>query len=136
MLTAADENTAIALDVVLGQTHEASYVEPMFNATTSRVRDIKKAVADKGFDKQVQRQAFSDRNIEPVTPHGSDSTKFDPLDKEAYRSPNMIDRLFGGLKELRRVATRYDKLKQTFLGMTHLVLGFICVKRGLIINKA
>lgn len=54
----------------------------MLDATTSRVPDIKKAVADKGFDGQGQRQALQDRKIELVTRHRSNSTKSDPLDKK------------------------------------------------------
>jgi transposase len=42
---------------------------------------------------------------------------------------NMIERLIGKLQEFRQAATRYEKLKQTFLGIIHLVLGFIRLKR-------
>jgi transposase len=41
----------------------------------------------------------------------------------------MIERLIGQLQEFRRVATRYEKLKQTFLGIIHLALGFIRLKQ-------
>jgi hypothetical protein len=37
--------------------------------------------------------------------------------------------LFGKLKQFRRVATRYEKLKQTFLGVLHLALGFIRLRK-------
>ena len=49
----------------------------------------------------------------------------EPLDRAAYRERNRVERLFAKLKEFRRVATRYEKLKETFLGMIHLALGFI-----------
>ena len=57
VLTAADEDTAIAVDVVPGQTHEASHLEPMLDATAVRVPDMEEVVADKGFDGDRQRQA-------------------------------------------------------------------------------
>ena len=129
MLTAADENTAIAVDVVPGQTHEASHLEPMIDATTARVPDIEEGVADKGFDGEPQRQVFRDRDIKPVIPYKANCKKPGRLNKRAYRERNMIERLIGKLKEFRRVATRYEKLKQTFLGMIHLALGFIRLKR-------
>ncbi len=66
VLTAADENTAIAIDVVPGQTHEALHLEPMLDATTARVPDI--TIGDKGFDGESQRQAIRDRGIKPVIP--------------------------------------------------------------------
>lgn len=119
----------MAVDVVPGQTHEASHLEPMIDATTARVPDIEEGVADKGFDGEPQRQAFRDRNIKPVIPYKANCTKPGRLNKKAYRQRNMIERLIGKLKEFRRVATRYEKLKQTFLGIIHLALGFIRLKR-------
>jgi len=129
VLTAADEDTAIAVDVVPGQTHEASHLEPMLDATTARVPDIEEAVGDKGFDGEPQRQACRDRDIKPVIPYKANCKKPGRLNKKAYRERNMIERLIGKLKEFRRVATRYEKLKQTFLGIIHLALGFIRLKR-------
>lgn len=129
MLTAADENTALAVDVVPGQSHEASHLEPMLEATTARVPDIEEAVGDKGFDREPQRQACRDRDIKPVIPYKANCTKPGRLNTKAYRERNMIERLIGKRREFRRVATRYVKLKQTFLGIIHLVLGFIRLKR-------
>jgi transposase len=47
----------------------------------------------------------------------------------AYRERNRVERLFGKVKQFRRVATRYEKLKGTYLGMIHLALGFIRLRR-------
>lgn len=128
-MTAADENTAIAVDVVPGQTHEASHIGPMLDATTARVPDVEEAVGDKGFDGEPQRQACRDRGIKPVIPYKANCAKPGRLNKRAYRERNRIERLIGKLKEFRRVATRYEKLKQTFLGIIHLALGFIRLRR-------
>lgn len=128
-MTAADEDTALAVDVVPGQCHEASHLEPMLKATTARVPDIEEAVGDKGFDGEPQRQACRDRELKPVIPYKANWTKPGRLNKKAYRERNRIERLIGKLKEFRRVATRYEKLNETFLGIIHLVLGFIRLKR-------
>ena len=70
VLTAADEDTAIAVDVVPGQTHEASHLEPMLDATAARVPDMEEVVADKGFDGDRQRQACgSGRAGDPFQGH-------------------------------------------------------------------
>ena len=37
-------------------------------------------------------------------------------DKDLYKERNQIERFFGKLKKFRRIATRYDKLLQNFLG--------------------
>ena len=36
-------------------------------------------------------------------------------DAEAYKSRNLIERMFCRLKDFRRIATRYDKLARNFL---------------------
>jgi len=36
-------------------------------------------------------------------------------DQKAYRSRNLIERMFCRLKDFRRIATRYDKRADTFL---------------------
>jgi transposase len=58
VLTAIDENTPVAVEVLPGQVHEATQVEKMLDATQARLPQIEEAVADKGFDGEPQRQAM------------------------------------------------------------------------------
>ena len=44
-----------------------------------------------------------------------------PLDRHAYRRRNQIERLFGRLKNWRRIATRYDRLARNYLAALALV---------------
>jgi transposase len=125
VLTATDEDTALAVEVVPGQRHEASYLELLLNATAACVPDLEEVVGDEGFDGARQRRACRERGARPVIPYNKNWTKPGRLDKGAYRQRNRVERLVGKLKEFRRVATRYEKLKATFLGMIHLALGFI-----------
>jgi transposase len=39
-----------------------------------------------------------------------------PYDREKYRWRNLVERLFGKLKNWRRIATRYDKTWKSYLG--------------------
>jgi transposase len=129
VLTAADEDTAIAVEVVPGQTHEASRLGSILDATAERVPDMEEVVGDKGFDGEPQRQACRDHGAKAVIPYKANRKAAGRLNKKAYRQRNQVERLFGKLKEFRRVATRYEKLKETFLGMIHLALGFIRLKQ-------
>jgi hypothetical protein len=58
VLTAVDENTPVAVEVLLGQVHEATQVEKMLDASQARLPQIEEAVADKGFDGKPRRQAM------------------------------------------------------------------------------
>jgi transposase len=48
---------------------------------------------------------------------------------------NRVERLFGKAEQFRRVATRYDKLRATYLGLLHLVFGFIRLRRLTNVNR-
>ena len=128
-MTAADEDTAIAVDVIPGQASEAPHLGRMLDRSAGRVPAIDELVGDKGFDGDPQRGACLDRDVCPVIPNKRNRADPWPFDAVAYRDRNMVERLFGKLKEFRRVATRYDKLKVTFLGFVHLALGFIRLRK-------
>ena len=55
----------------------------------------------------------------PQTPHAERPTY--PLDRIAYRRRNVIERMFGKLKNWRRIATRYDRLARNYLAAIALV---------------
>jgi transposase len=136
VLTAVDENTPVDVEVLPGQVHEATQVEKMLDATQARLPQIEEAVVDKGFDGEPQRQAMASRNIRPVIPYRVNRRNRGRLNRKAYAERNKIERLIGKLKEFRRIATRYDKLKETFLGIIQLALAYICLKANLIVNRA
>jgi transposase len=125
VVTAADEDTAIAVEVVAGQRHDARRLKPVVRATARRVGEIAQVVGGKGFDGQPQRDAVRAVGAEPVIPARKNRVDPEPLDAAAYRERSRVERLFAKAKEFRRIATRYDKRKRMFLGWLHLVFGFI-----------
>jgi transposase len=115
--------------VVPGQAGDAPLLEPMLAATAARLPAIDEVVADKGFDGDAQRQACIDRDVFPNIPNRKNRVRRWPFDKKAYRGRNRVERLFGKAKQFRRFATRYEKLRTMYLGVVHLVLGFIRLRR-------
>jgi transposase len=108
----------------------------MLKRTAARVEQVDQVVGDKAFDGGPQRRACAAIGAEAVIPAKRNRVDPEPLDKAAYRERNRVERLFAELKEFRRVATRYEKLKQTFLGMIHLALGFIRLRAKTNVNRA
>jgi transposase len=135
MLTAADEDTALAVEVLPGQAGDAPRLEPMLDATLGRVPVVDEVVGDKGFDGDRQRGACIDRGVCPVIPNRSNRTAPWPFDEAGYKDRNRVERLFGKVKQFRRVATRYEKLKATYLGLLHLALGFIRLRKQWNVNR-
>ena len=77
---------------------------------------IEAFLADKGYDADVIREEIAEAGIEVVIPAKSNRREPAPHDKAKYKWRNQIERLFNKLKNWRRVATRYDKTKQSYLG--------------------
>jgi transposase len=76
---------------------------------------------DKGYDSNAVRRKIEDRgaaaNIPPKINRRWKSC-FSPV---LYRDRNAIERMFGRIKDFRRIATRYDKLARNFLAAICLV---------------
>ena len=77
-------------------------------------------IADKGYDADLLHQAIRDAGAEPVIPAKANRRQPRPHDKALYRERNLVERFFAGLKQFRRVATRYDKLLASYEGFVQL----------------
>jgi len=51
------------------------------------------------------------------------------FDRPKYRQRNIIERMFGCLKESRRIGTRYDKLAKSFAAMVTLACMLRCLRQ-------
>jgi len=77
-------------------------------------------LADKGYDADAIRSDLAERKIEAVIPGRSNRRVKIEYDRLLYKQRNRIERMFGHLKINRAIATRYDQLANSFLGMVHL----------------
>lgn len=75
----------------------------------------KKILADKGYCSEEIRNFISQEKAEVCIPDKSNAIVIHNLDKELYKSRNIIERFFQRIKNYRHVATRYDKLSNCFL---------------------
>ena len=78
-------------------------------------------LADKSYDADAIRAELAERKIEGVIPGRSNRRVKIEHDRALYRQRNRIERMFGHLKVNRAIATRYDQLANSFLGMVHLI---------------
>ncbi len=73
-------------------------------------------LADRGYDADKIRDGMEGRNVLPVIPMRKSRKKRIGVDRSLYRLRNLVERCFNKLKNARRVATRYDKTAESFLG--------------------
>jgi transposase len=66
-------------------------------------------IADRGYDSDAFRRELRGNNNIPVIPGRKNRNKEIVYDKRIYRKRGLIERIFGKLKENRRLALRYEK---------------------------
>lgn len=80
----------------------------------------KHVLADAAYDSKAIREDVASRGgIACIRPN---PTRKHPAsyDRQRYRNRNIVERFFGFIKRWRRVATRYEKKAENFLGMVEL----------------
>ena len=86
----------------------------------SEAGPVRRVVADRAYDANTLRQFLAEHGVEAVIPSTASRKQPIPYDRTAYRQRNLIERMFGRLKDWRRIATRYDKLANNYLAALHL----------------
>ena len=77
--------------------------------------DANVLIADKGYDSDWLREALTDLEIKACIPGRANRKAPILYDANLYKQRNRIERMFGRLKDWRRIATRYDRCARTFM---------------------
>jgi transposase len=122
-----DERTGVAIVLTAGHCHES----PVFEMVLTQVPPappLTHAIMDKGYDSHGIREQLLAHDIVPVRPPKSNRTTAIDYEHDLYKLREKVERFFNKLKQFRRIATRYEKLSQTFLALIHLVAAWIMIK--------
>jgi transposase len=71
-------------------------------------------IGDMGYDALQLQLQLAFRGAASLIPSNPTRKHPWPIDREVYKERNLVERLFNRLKDLRRIATRYDKLARHF----------------------
>ncbi len=107
----------VAFALTPGNVADITMAVPLLSAVAAPRR----LIADKAYDAESLRNWLKARRIRAVIPSTASRTVPYPLDRRAYRRRNLIERLFGRLKNWRRIATRYDRLARNYMAALALV---------------
>jgi len=114
-----------------GQRHEAPQVPALLEHGAvkrpgrgrPRIRPDR-AVGDKGYTGAPVRAYLRRRGIGAVIPRRTtESRRGVRFDRAAYRERNRVERLINRLKQHRAIATRYEKLQESY----HALLTIACI---------
>ena len=77
-------------------------------------------LADKAYDTDDLRAFLDDIGLGCCIPPKENRVDPVPFDKQKYKKRHRVEHAFQRLKEFRAIATRYEKLASTFLGLVTL----------------
>jgi transposase len=106
-----------------GQRHDSVGAAPLLEGLA-----IEALIADKGFDMDWLRTELDERGATAVIPPKANRSRPIPCDFAMYRWRHLVENFFCDLKQFRRIATRYDKIDQSFTAMIDLTASFIALK--------
>jgi transposase len=114
---ADDQGRPVAFALTPGNVADISMAIPLLQG----IAPPRRLIADKAYDADKLRSWLRARTIKAVIPSNATRRTPYPLDRVAYRRRNVIERMFGKLKNWRRIATRYDRLARNYLAAIALV---------------
>lgn len=104
------------LEITGGHVHDSQVMDAFF--------DWKKPplaiVADKAYGSAAIRQGIADEGALAVIPSKSNAKRPIAHDPNLYAMRNIVERFFCKMKDMRRLATRFEKLGRNFTSMLHL----------------
>jgi transposase len=76
-------------------------------------------IADRGYDSTKFVKYLESKNCKVVIPPRKNRLILREYDQTLYKQRNRIERFFGKIKNMRRIATRYEKSAHSFLGFLY-----------------
>ena len=73
-----------------------------------------RVVGDKAYTGRQHRAYCRRRGIRYTIPHQKHEPRHGPFDRQVYRRRHLVENLIGRCKQFRSLATRYDKLAETY----------------------
>jgi transposase len=119
------EGLPIGVVITPGQAHDVTAFPALMQEIDC---DPKQLLGDKGYDSKSVREEIEQRGGEAAIPSTATRKIQHAIDKALYSLRNRIERFFNRAKNSRRVATRYDKLIESFAAFVLLACIRIWIK--------
>jgi transposase len=111
----------LAFVLTPGQAHDLDGADALLPQMTAD-----RLIADKAFDAdQRVREPLAAAGKSAVIPPRDHRRTAPGFDRDLYRERHLIENFFCKLKQLRAIATRYDKTARNFLAAIHLAAAII-----------
>ena len=119
------EGLPIGIVITPGQAHDVTAYPALMEEVDDNPEQM---LADKGYDSNAVRDDIEKRGGAAMIPTRATRKVQRLVDKAIYALRNRIERFFNKIKNSRRVATRYDKLLESFAAFVLLTTIRIWIK--------
>ena len=107
----------LAFALTAGQAGDAPQAADLLSPLLAPARQV---LADTAYDSDALRTQIAQTGAVAVIPPRPNRLQPPHLDPLTYRNRNQVERLINRLKQFRRVATRYDKLAESYAAFVQL----------------
>ena len=112
------------LPLTAGACHDVTQAPALMTGYTCQY-----VIADAAYDSDALRERIVAQGAVAVIKPRNNRVEERFYDKEVYKRRNVIERFFHRLKQYRRVATRYDKYADRYLGFVYFAALLITAKK-------
>jgi transposase len=102
----------IEVELTEGQVHDVTQAPKLLKEAKSTL-----VLGDKGYDSDAVVVQIETQGSQAVIPPRRGRRVMRSYDRNLFKSRFLVEHFFARIKRCRRVATRYEKLAITFLGM-------------------
>lgn len=131
MAIADRDGLPLAITIAGGQRHDVSLTDRTLDAAF--VDELAcRLIGDKAWDSaKEEKKLREERNIELIAPERNWRRRSRNQDGRALRryKRRWLERLFAWLKQMRRIATRWERKAENYLGFLHLGCAVILLRR-------
>ncbi len=121
------EGRPIQLELTAGQAADAPVAEKLL----SGLRPGYTLLADKAYDTDAIRNFVTERNSWANIPSKINRKQSFSFSRWVYRQRNLVERFFNRIKQMRGLATRYDRRADNYLAALKIVAARIWITSNL-----
>ncbi len=117
----ADNGEPLAMSLTGGSNHDNPQAQGLIQAMGTEA-GVGTLIADRAYDANATRTAIEAAGCQVCIPPKANRVAPAPYDQSTFAKRHVVENFWEVLKRVRRVATRYEKLKQSFEAFVHLAI--------------
>lgn len=117
----ADNGEPLAMSFTGGNRHDNPQAQGLIHAMDTEA-GVETLIADRAYDANATRNAIAAVGCEVCVPPKANRVNPAAYDQARFAKRHVVENFWEVLKRLRRISTRYEKLKQTFESFVHFAI--------------